>query len=351
MRIALISPYTLPVIRGNSITAERIKSGLSCHGISVNVFNSEKDRLEQVMNFKPDIIHCLHAQHSWEFISNLYRQFTVPLVTTLTGTDYSEFTDDQNQNSTFHRMCRLSSAVITFHDRAKEQVVKYFPDIRDKIHIIPQTIDVHETVPQKTGVRRQYGFTADDILILTAAAVRKIKNLAYAVHICGKAHHLHSNVRLILCGPVIEPAVADSLFSLAETTDYFYYLGELSQTDLKLLMHACDIYLNTSLHEGMCGALMEAMAAALPVMASEITGNASLIKNGENGFLAPLHSEDVFTRRLCRLIENPELRKELGEKGRRTVMKNYFIEKEIKLLINLYRKLDAGHKCRSREQV
>jgi|GEM_PF-3432970 len=71
MRIALISPYTLPLKRGNSITAERIKNGLIKRGLTVELFDSSRDCCKKTAGFDPDIIHCLHGTKSNQFLSDL----------------------------------------------------------------------------------------------------------------------------------------------------------------------------------------------------------------------------------------------------------------------------------------
>ena len=96
MRIAIISPYTLPVNRGNSLTAERIKKGLIKKGMAVSIFDSSKDSIKETAAFHPDIVHCLHGNRTQLFISELYDHISAPLITTLTGTNPATTTYDLN---------------------------------------------------------------------------------------------------------------------------------------------------------------------------------------------------------------------------------------------------------------
>lgn len=83
--------------------------------------------------------------------------------------------------------------------------------------------------------------------------------------------------------------------------------------------------------------LLQYMAIGIPIVASPYGINKQLIKNGENGFLA--YSEKDWVEKLSLLIDNPELRKETGLKGRDFVVKNYSLEvaapKLISILLNL----------------
>ncbi|HJX31070.1 MAG TPA: hypothetical protein VJ624_04365, partial [Thermodesulfobacteriota bacterium] len=62
IKAALVSPFTLPDYCGNSILADRLQKGLVKQGYEVALFNSHKDRPEQVMRFSPQIIHSFNAE-------------------------------------------------------------------------------------------------------------------------------------------------------------------------------------------------------------------------------------------------------------------------------------------------
>ncbi|MCB5196562.1 glycosyltransferase [Deefgea salmonis] len=74
-----------------------------------------------------------------------------------------------------------------------------------------------------------------------------------------------------------------------------------------------DIYIQTSRWEGLPVAVIEAMAAGLPVVATDVVGNRDLVKNGENGYLA--HTPDEFVAHLQALSADPALRRQLGQQA------------------------------------
>lgn len=94
-----------------------------------------------------------------------------------------------------------------------------------------------------------------------------------------------------------------------------------------------DLYLSssvfafTSSSEGFPNVIGEAMSAGLPVVAFDcIAGPSAMIRDGENGFLAPLFDESEFQTKLDRLIQDPALREEMGNKARES-MKDFSREK------------------------
>ena len=87
--------------------------------------------------------------------------------------------------------------------------------------------------------------------------------------------------------------------------------------DVGDVMAAFDIFAFPSLNEGMGKALVEAMAAGKPVVASRVSGTADLVVHGQNGFLVPPERPEALAARLQFLAANPEARRAMGEAGRR----------------------------------
>jgi glycosyltransferase involved in cell wall biosynthesis len=84
-----------------------------------------------------------------------------------------------------------------------------------------------------------------------------------------------------------------------------------------------DIYFQPSHHEGLCITVLEAMAAGLPVVGSNVGGIAENVTHGKTGFLYDSTSTDVFTSAIRDLAQDSVLRAELGQAGRETVKKSF----------------------------
>ena len=93
--------------------------------------------------------------------------------------------------------------------------------------------------------------------------------------------------------------------------------------DIPALLSGFDIYFQPSRWEGMGLAVIEAMAAGLPVVASKVGGHKESIQDGVHGFLVDRDDVKGMTRALLKLIRDPSLRKELGQKGRMRVAESY----------------------------
>ncbi len=95
-----------------------------------------------------------------------------------------------------------------------------------------------------------------------------------------------------------------------------------------------DIYIQTSRWEGLPVAVIEAMAAGLPVVATDVVGNRDLVVNGENGWLAD--DRDDFIARLVPLIEDRTERQRLGSQARAFAQANYSLDTMMAALDRAY---------------
>lgn len=92
------------------------------------------------------------------------------------------------------------------------------------------------------------------------------------------------------------------------------------------LLARAAIGVSASYAEGISNAILEAMAARLPVVATAVGGSPELVRDGANGFLVPPGAPAAMTRRLLDLLASAPLRKRMGERGRRIVEREFSVE-------------------------
>jgi glycosyltransferase involved in cell wall biosynthesis len=114
-------------------------------------------------------------------------------------------------------------------------------------------------------------------------------------------------------------------------------LGWLSREEVLSRLSQCDVLLHPSRWEGMPNAVLEAMALGLPVIASDIVGNRSLVRPGETGYL--VNELKDYLAALHELANKPCLRKRLGQAGFRTVLENFDSSKLAERWEQIYRQV------------
>lgn len=105
-----------------------------------------------------------------------------------------------------------------------------------------------------------------------------------------------------------------------------------------------DIFLSTSIFEGLCNTIMEAMECSLPVVATNVGDNDKLVKDGQNGFLSPIKDSKKISEHLFTLYSNHALRHKMGLKGYHHLKNNFSFEKFKDKYISLIERLINEYK-------
>lgn len=122
--------------------------------------------------------------------------------------------------------------------------------------------------------------------------------------------------------------------------DNFIFHG--TSNNIPAILSKCDIgiLLNPEQRaEGISNAIMEYIAANLPVIATNRGGTSELVKDKVNGFLVNPYDVDTVVNKILILYSNPELREQMGKKGRRIITEKFSIEKMINRYIKIYNQL------------
>ena len=123
---------------------------------------------------------------------------------------------------------------------------------------------------------------------------------------------------------------ASEMFGLRDDVVFTGYIE-----DVRPELAKASIYISASLREGLPVSVMEAMAMEKPVVAYNIRGVRDLVVNGETGFLVPFGDVQGLAEKICFLIQNPEVAREMGRKGRERVLKEF----DLKIIMESMRKL------------
>ena len=114
------------------------------------------------------------------------------------------------------------------------------------------------------------------------------------------------------------------------------------RADVPALMHRFSIFCLTSESEGTPNTVLEAMAAARPVVATRVGGVPDVVADGRSGFLIPPDDSDALASKLIELLDNPGLRYQMGQEGRQIVEKEYTCHASVQRLKVLYQDYIAG---------
>jgi glycosyltransferase involved in cell wall biosynthesis len=167
--------------------------------------------------------------------------------------------------------------------------------------------------PGRDSVRRGIGVGDRDFVMVLVARLDPLKDHATAVRTLEEVRRLRPDARLILVGEGPERGLIENLIAQRHLAPYVRLLGQ--RKDVACLLSASDVFLLTSVSEGIPLAVIEAMAARLPVVATRVGGVAEVVQDGETGFLGPAGNPVALAEQVLRIATDPALGKRMGQQG------------------------------------
>ena len=159
----------------------------------------------------------------------------------------------------------------------------------------------------------------EGLTIFSAAAVCRRKNTAALVDAFAAAVRAGFDATLRLAGAVTEPSYGELVKARVREHGLdarVVWLGSISAEDVRAELSRASIFALVSLEENAPLGIEEAMAAGVPVIASNRCGMPYMVRNGETGWLVPPHDSDEIARRLCQLLDSESRRWRMGEAAR-----------------------------------
>lgn len=233
-------------------------------------------------------------------------------------------------------LSRFTDLLITMNGEDDRRAQRFHAQKTAMINGVGVDLSRFEEPVDRDEVRRQLGLAQDTPLLITVGEHIDRKNHETVLRTLA----LLENVHVLFCG-VGERE--DSLRALARELNVenrAHFLG--FRRDVPRLLAACDLFFFPSLQEGLPVSQMEAMAAGLPCVVSDVRGNADLVRPGEGGFLRKPNDCEGFAADIALLLGDPALRDSMAERNR-SVMKNYSLEAVLAQMTRLYREQLGEH--------
>ena len=214
------------------------------------------------------------------------------------------------------------------------------------IRIIPSGIDTTQflpTVAQRRAMRRQYGLGEDTTVILMAGALTQRKSPHTLIEAAAQLHSSHQqgapSLHYLVCGDGPLRQELEARVRALGLASVFHFAGFCR--DVPAYLAAADIFVHTPVREGLGVAVIEALAAGLPVVASQVGGIPDLITDRETGLLIPAQAPSALRDALLQCMHRPDWAKTLGIQGQAKVRTSFDIETTARANEALYYELLA----------
>ena len=166
---------------------------------------------------------------------------------------------------------------------------------------------------------------------------KRVKDLIWAMELVTM---LHPTAHLLVIGDGPERRRLERFAHQLQCGDRIRFLGH--RDDVPRIMPHLDMLWIGSEYEGLPNAVMEAMAAGRPVVATDIPGNRELIGSDELGLLVPVAGRANRVRATDRLLNDPQLASRIGAAARDHVLREFSVEQMIDRHVKLYREVLGG---------
>lgn len=204
---------------------------------------------------------------------------------------------------------RIRGVVAVSEPVGEELVRRRVP--RQLVCVIPNGISAHTDQREATTVLAPSGFAP---MLLVAGRLIREKNVGLALEVLARVRERHPTAGLVVAGEGrLRSALQEEARALG-VAEWVRFLGFVK--DVRGLFSRCDCFLLPSSTEGMPIALLEAMAAGAPIVASRVGGIPAAITDGVEGLLVPPGDAELLFSAVSRLLDDPALRQLLGAGAR-----------------------------------
>jgi len=199
---------------------------------------------------------------------------------------------------------------------------------REQFTWMPNPVDVSEFRPAQPGEtaawREQHRIPLQACVTVYVGRLSSEKGLPGLVRGFAQAARRSPDAILVLVGDGAQRGELEALAGqLGLGPDQIRFIGRVNITEVPYWLRSSDIFALTSPSEGFSCALLEAMAAGLASLVSDIPANRQLIDPGIHGLTVPFGDESSIGEALLRLSADPEARQRMGEAARNRVVQNY----------------------------
>jgi glycosyltransferase involved in cell wall biosynthesis len=238
-------------------------------------------------------------------------------------------------------LAHASDALVAVSPQVRDDLVALGVADAAKIVVIRLGLELDGRVgakpEERARIRTELGLAGDKLLVSWFGRMTEIKRVDELLRSFAalRAQGVDADLLLVGDGP-LRPSLERSAREL-DVAPNVHFTG--FRSEVAPYYAASDIVALSSANEGTPVSIIEAQAAGLPVVATDVGGVRDIVVDGETGFLVPRSASSEFADRLARLATDSALRVVMGERGRERVIPRYRVARLVDDVDRLYRTL------------
>ena len=187
-------------------------------------------------------------------------------------------------------------------------------------------------------LRDEYHIPEDYKIVGTVGRLSEEKDISTFLAVAAKVLEVDPKVKFVIVGDSKHPSLVDALKRRAEElriSNSVVFTGH--RTDLLNVYDSFDIFLSTSLTEGLPNTLLESMAMGVPIVATDVGGVPELIQHAVNGFLCKPGEIDTLLNSVLDMVNNPQKCEKLAANGTDYIEQNFSFKSRLDSIEKIYR--------------
>lgn len=301
-------------------------------------------RLEQVIReWRPHIIHC----RNWTVWLDAYMGHLLAGRTTKLVWSFHGFADQGGiplrRRIASRILAGLTDQLAAVCQDAADRFADHVWLSAARFHVLYNGVDTQRFKPHasNTELRRQLELPEDAVICTTVANFSPVKDHAKLLEaIAGVRPRLPQDTLFVWLGEGPERRHLESERARYDLQDKVLMPGKSDR--VPEFLAASDIFILPSRLEGMSNAIVEAMAAGLPVIARAVGGNREVVVDGETGILTPPADNDALGRAIVELAVNTARRQTMGRASMQRVDKEFSLAAMMRNYASFYQSIVQG---------
>jgi len=237
--------------------------------------------------------------------------------------------------------CRLSNRLadrVTVNARAVGQFVEREEGCAPgKMVVIPNGVDCSRLQCSDTGAREALGLSPGELVVGTVGRLTWKKAPECLLAAAQIFLQEEPRVRLLVVGDGPLRAQVEKQAEELGIHGRCIFTGGVS--DASPFIHACDVFVLSSVIEGMANALLEALASGKPAVVTDAGGNSEVVQHGKTGFVVPRNTPSQLAQATLHLLRHPELAVQMGELARKDMEARFSLPRMVQSVETLYETL------------
>lgn len=211
-----------------------------------------------------------------------------------------------------------------------------------KVRLVYNGINPLESIStdRKFELRREYGFSENDIIVGIVARLEKVKNHKLFLQAAKEASEQNDNLKFLIVGTGNLENELKNMTKKLEISNKVVFAGYIN--DVTEITNIMDISVISSDKEALSIALLEAMSIQKACIATDSGGPSEIIDDGKNGFLVPCGDSLKLSSSILKLADDEVIRTKFGQEAKRTVVEKFRIDEMATKIEQIYAELVNG---------